>query len=483
MRRTRIVATIGPSSDDDKTLLSLLRAGVNVCRLNYSHGEPEQKTELYQRIRQLETELGQPTCILADLPGPKLRLGEFDGIHVLTMKKKVELHCGVEYMENASNKQLPVQYAGLSAELKKGDPVLLSDGLIRLKVLSSPGEPGGIVTCRIQDGGPISARKGINVPGTMVDLPAIGPKDELALEHALDSGADLIAVSYVRSAEDLQPARDAIAQRDLSTWVIAKIEHPMALDHLDEILANCDAVMVARGDLGVEIPLEEVPIAQQKIIDSALELGMPVIVATQMLETMTVNPRPTRAEVSDVSTAIRQGATGVMLSGETASGKYPVESVQTMSRIAASTEQGLQSSNLKPESATRFKSTRAVAHAGVELAKMAGASRILVATERGNAPRLVSSYRPGMPVTAVTDSLATARRIQILSGVDSVIVEEYERGSKTMQNAIALQLDSGKVQPGDKIVAISGSPKAISGLTSTARLYKISDSGEIVGTE
>ena len=156
MRRTRIVATIGPSSDDDKTLLSLLRAGVNVCRLNYSHGEPEQKTELYQRIRQLETELGQPTCILADLPGPKLRLGEFDGIYVLTMKKKVELHCGVEYMENASNKQLPVQYAGLSAELKKGDPVLLSDGLIRLKVLSSPGEPGGIVTCRIQDGGPIS---------------------------------------------------------------------------------------------------------------------------------------------------------------------------------------------------------------------------------------------------------------------------------------------------------------------------------------
>ena len=227
----------------------------------------------------------------------------------------------------------------------------------------------------------------------------------------------------------------------------------------------------------------QVPIAQQKIIDSALELGMPVIVATQMLETMTVNPRPTRAEVSDVSTAIRQGATGVMLSGETASGKYPVESVQTMSRIAVSTEQGLQSSDLKPESATRFKSTRAVAHAGVELAKMAGASRILVATERGNAPRLVSSYRPGMPVTAVTDSLVTARRIQILSGVDSVIVEEYERGSKTMQNAIALQLDSRKVQPGDKIVAISGSPKAISGLTSTARLYKISDSGEIVGTE
>ena len=483
MRRTRIIATIGPSSDDDKTLQSLLKAGANVCRLNYSHGDPEQKTELYQRIRKLEAGIGRPTCILADLPGPKLRLGEFDDIHVLAMRKKVELHCGVDYMENASNKQLPVPYAGLSAELKKGDPVLLSDGLIRLKVLSTSGKPGGVVTCRVQDGGPISARKGINVPGTLVDLPAIGPKDQLALQHALDCGADLVAVSYVRTAEDLQPAKDAIKERNLSTWVIAKIEHPMALEHLDEILANCDAVMVARGDLGVEIPLEEVPIAQQKIIDSALELGMPVIVATQMLETMTVNPRPTRAEVSDISTAIRQGATGVMLSGETASGKYPVESVETMAKIATSTEKGLESSNLKPESVTKYKSTRAVAHAGVELAKMSSAARILVATERGNAPRLVSSYRPGIPVTAVTNSLTTARRVQILPGVDSIVVEEYARGSETMQNALSLQVKSADVKPGQKIVAISGSPKAISGLTSTARLYKISDSGDIVDTE
>ena len=483
MRRTRIVATIGPASSDDKTLLSLLKSGVNVCRLNYSHGEPEQKTELYQRIRALESQIGRPTCILADLPGPKLRLGEFEGIHVLGMRKKVELHCGMAYMEDASNKKLPVQYDGLSAELKKGDPVLLSDGLIRLKVLSTTGKPGGVVTCRIQDGGPISSRKGINVPGTLVDLPAIGPKDERALEHALDTGADVIAVSYVRTAKDLQPAKDTIKKRGLSTWVVAKIEHPMALDHLDEILESADAVMVARGDLGVEIPLEEVPIAQQKIIDSALERGMPVIVATQMLETMTVNPRPTRAEVSDISTAIRQGATGVMLSGETASGKYPVKSVQTMAKIAQSTEQGLESSNLTPESVSRYKSTRAVAHAGVELAKMANAARILVATERGNAPRLVSSYRPRIPVTAVTNSIETARKVQILPGIDSILVEEYDRGSKTMQNALSLQVESGEVKPGQKIVAISGSPKAISGLTSTARLYKVSKAGEIVGTE
>ena len=483
MRRTRIVATIGPASQDDAMLSALLRAGVNVCRLNYSHGEPEQKTELYARIRSMEQELGRPTCILADLPGPKLRLGEFEGVHVLTMGNEVSLLCGVASMADASAHKLPVQYDGLSQELQPGDPVLLSDGLIRLSVISTTGQRSGTVVCRVEDGGPISSRKGINVPGTLVDLPAIGPKDELALQHALDTGADLIAVSYVRTPEDMQPAKDAIKARGLSTWLVAKIEHPMALKQLDAILDVADAVMVARGDLGVEIPLEEVPIAQQRIIDGALERGMPVIVATQMLETMTVNPRPTRAEVSDISTAIRQGATGVMLSGETASGDYPLEAVQTMAKIALSTEQGLESSQLKPESITRFKSTRAVAHAGVELAKMAKASRILVATERGNAPRLVSSYRPGIPVTAVTNSIATARKVQLLPGVDSMVTEELDRGSSTMQSALSGLVKSGTVLPNQKIVAISGSPKAISGMTSTARLYRVSEDGEIIGTE
>ena len=483
MRRTRIVATIGPASHDNDMLYSLFQAGMNVCRLNYSHGEPEQKTELYHRIRNMEERIGRQTCILADLPGPKLRLGEFKGVHVLTMGKEVALHCGVAKMPDASAERLPVQYDGLSAELNKDDPVLLSDGLIRLRVISTTGEKSGIVICRVIDGGPISSRKGINVPGTLVDLPAIGPKDKLALNHALDVGADLIAVSYVRTPQDLQPAKDEIKSRGLTTWVVAKIEHPMALEHLDDILDIADAVMVARGDLGVEIPLEEVPIAQQRIIDGALERGMPVIVATQMLETMTVNPRPTRAEVSDISTAIRQGATGVMLSGETASGQYPLEAVQTMAKIALSTEQGLDSSQLKPESVTRFKSTRAVAHAGVELAMMANASRLLVATERGNAPRLVSSYRPDIPVTAVTNTIETARRVQLLPGVDSLVVDELDRGSLTMQTALTKLVEQKRILPGHKIVAISGSPKAISGVTSTARLYKVSQQGEIIGTE
>ena len=483
MRRTRIVATIGPASQDVSTLKSLLKAGVDVCRLNYSHGEPEHKTPIYERIRSMEQEIGRPTCILADLPGPKLRLGEFPGVLLLERGKKVELHCGVHHMDDASQAKLPVQYDGLSAELNPQDPVLIADGLIRLKVESASGKAGGIVVCTIEDGGPVSARKGINVPGTLVDLPAIGPKDKAALAHALEAGADYVAVSYVRTPEDLIPAKEAIAAAGQHVPVIAKIEHPVALEHLDEILDLADAVMVARGDLGVEIPLEQVPQAQQRIVDGAIKRGMVVIVATQMLETMTLNPRPTRAEVSDVSTAIRHGATAVMLSGETASGDYPLQAVETMAKIATATEQGLASSELRPGVKATFKATRAVAHSGVELAKMSGAIRIMVATEHGNAPRLVSAYKPGIPITAVTDRVRAARRVQLLPGVDSLIVKEFERGSQTMQEALKILCERGEVVVGQRVVAISGSPLAIRGATSTTRLYRIADDGSIQGAE
>ena len=244
----------------------------------------------------------------------------------------------------------------MSAELKPGDPILINDGLIRLTVLSTDGTPNGTVRCKVEDGGPISSRKGVNVPGTLVDLPAIGPKDQAALQHALENGADYIAVSYVRTAEDLQPAKEAVKKASMHVPILAKIEHPVALDNLDSILDLADAVMVARGDLGVEIPLENVPVAQQRIIDKALERGMPVVVATQMLESMTFQPRPTRAEVSDVSTAIRHGATGVMLSGETASGSFPLEAVKTMAKIASATEAGLDAHDLRPTSLARLRS-------------------------------------------------------------------------------------------------------------------------------
>ncbi|MCH1528671.1 MAG: pyruvate kinase [Candidatus Poseidoniaceae archaeon] len=483
MRRTRIVATIGPASSGDEVLQSLLEAGVDVCRLNYSHGSPESKTELYERIRSKEAALGRPTCILADLPGPKLRLGRFSGVFALERGAQLNLHCGVPEMDNASPTDLPVEYAGLSAELHPGDPVLIADGLVRLVVNSTTGVPSGTVACTVEDGGPVSARKGVNVPGTMVDLPAIGPNDKAAIAHALEAGADYIAVSYVRTPDDLRPAIAAVKAAGKHVPIVAKIEHPMALERLDEILDLADAVMVARGDLGVEIPLEDVPVAQQQIIDGALQRGMIVIVATQMLETMTFNPRPTRAEVSDISSAIRHGATAVMLSGETASGNHPLEAVKTMAKIALAADTGFESTDRRPSALARFKATRSVAHAGVELAKLSDASRIIVATQHGNAARLVAGYRPPTPVTAVSNRIRAARRIQLLPGVESLIVEEFDRGSQTMQTALETLVDQGTVLPGERVVAISGSPKAISGATSTVRLYKVEKDGSIRGAE
>ena len=483
MRRTRIVATIGPACDDYETLKSLLEAGVDVCRFNYSHGEPEDKTELYHRLRSIEDELGRPTCILADLPGPKLRLGNFPEVDLLEEGAEILLHCGATHLEATNGTDFPVEYGGLSAELKPGDPILVNDGLIRLTVLTTPGEANGKVRCRVEDGGPISSRKGVNVPGTLVDLPAIGPKDKAALQHALENGADYIAVSYVRTADDLIPAKQAVAEASMHVPVLAKIEHPVALENLDSILDVADAVMVARGDLGVEIPLENVPVVQQRIIDKALQRGMPVIVATQMLDSMTFQPRPTRAEVSDVSTAIRHGATGVMLSGETASGTYPLETVQTMAKIVKATEDGLDDYDLRPTSLAQFRSTRAVAHAGVELAREADASRIIVATEHGTSPRLVSGYRPNIPVTAVSDRLRALRRTCLLPGVDAVLSKEHERGSKTMKEAVEQLVAQGLIKPGERVVSISGSPRAMRGATSTLRLYKIGESGEILDTE
>ena len=479
MRRTRVVATIGPASWDPVTLQSVFDAGADVFRLNYSHGEPEQKTELYERIRSMETET-RKTCILADLPGPKLRLGEFSGVRLLNNGDNIRFLCGKKVHDGD---ELPVEYDGLSSELSPGDSVLIADGLIRLSVVKTGGERGSFVDCLVEDGGPVTSRKGINLPGTTIDLPAIGEKDKLALDHALKTGADWIAVSYVRSAEDLRPAKDAVKAAGLHTPIIAKIEHPAALKNLHSILDTADAVMVARGDLGVEIPLERVPLAQQMIIDAGLMRGMVVIVATQMLESMTLNPRPTRAEVSDVSTAIRQGSTAVMLSGETASGNHPVAAVETMTRIATATEEGLDSSGGTPGVLSKFRSTRAVAHAGVELARASGAKHIIVATQHGNAPRLVTGYRPDVVVTAVTDRIRAARRMNLLPGVQSVIVEEHERGSQTMQNAIRMIAEEGSIKAGDRIVAISGSPLAMRGATSTVRLYRMEADGSISGTE
>ena len=483
MRRTRLIGTIGPASSSEEMLKKLISEGLDIARLNYSHGTLDGKTELINKLRKVEKEIGKPLGILADLPGPKLRLGNFDGIINLEINQEIIFACGVnEGLEDGDCITLPVPYGGLSKSLRESDPILLADGIVRLKVIDAPSKVNSKVRCVVEDGGPISSRKGINVPDTVVDLPAVGEKDKLALEHALDNDVDFIAVSYVRAASELKPVKDAIQSRGLRTPIISKIEHPAALKNLDEILEMSDVVMVARGDLGVEIPLEKVPAAQERILHAGMARGMPVIIATQMLESMCVNPRPTRAEVTDVATAIRQGASAVMLSGETASGDYPIEAIMTMHKIAESVEEEMTLLD-KPPALAKYRSTRAVANAAVELAEGAGVKRMIVATEHCTAPRLVASYRPNCAITAMTHRVRACRRTTIFPGVDAVLVDELESSRDTLEQVTEKLQEEGKLMPGDRIVTVTGSPLAMSGVSNTIRLMRIASDGKLQDLE
>ncbi|RAH16666.1 MAG: pyruvate kinase [Methanobacteriota archaeon] len=489
MRRTRIIGTIGPASDNIDTLEALVAAGLNIARLNYSHGNLEQKTELIQKLRQVEKKSGKPIGILADLPGPKLRLGSFPEEISLGKNNIVHLHCGYEELENeikimdnngqTNEYNIPVRYAGLSEDLNESDAILIADGTVRLKVIKSPKLKNSVVTCEVIEPGKISSRKGVNVPGTLVSLPSVGEKDLASIKHALENGIDFIAVSYVRNVDDLIPAINAIKEAGKFTPIIAKIEHPAAINNFEDILNNCSGVMVARGDLGVEIPYEEVPLIQEKLISKTLERGLPVIVATQVLESMTNSPVPTRAEVTDIANAIRQGTSALMLSGETASGKYPLEAVRTMSKVCAHVEQGLDTLH-SPPALSKYKATRAVAHAGVALSNEENVSRLLVASENGNAARLVSAYRPNCPITVLTNKIETMRKNTILWGVESILVQEEERSRLTILKAIEQLLIHEKIKPNDRLVSVSGSPRAITGATNTVRFFKLDNNGELI---
>ncbi len=488
--RSRIIATIGPASDNVETLKQMIEGGMDIARLNYSHGDFSGKEKTIQNIRSAEEEAGKYVGLLADLPGPKLRLGTFEGEVVLERGELIDLHCGVpDGLPAQANtilgepvKTLPVEWDGLSKDLRVGDPVLLSDGLIRLEVLSAPEHIGEVVRCRVEDGGILTERKGINVPRTLVKLPAVGPHDLDCLEHALSQNVDFVAVSYVRSAGDLEPARERIKEAGVHTWIVAKIEHPAALKDLNAIVEAADVVMVARGDLGVEIPLEEVPAAQERIVSACLERGTPVVVATQMLESMVNHARPTRAEVTDVATAIRQHVSAVMLSGETAGGQHPVKAVETMARIAETVDAS--TADLpEPPALAAYVSTRVIAGAAVDIAQQTNVNHLIVATEHGNAARLMAAHRPRIPIYAMTNRIRAARRTTILPGVEGLLVEEKSRARSTVAEAVRLLYEQKKIKPDEKIVAISGSPQAISGRTSTIRLLQVQKDGELSDLE
>ena len=345
-------------------------------------------------------------------------------------------------------------------------------------MLHPPKEAGRIVILRTVDAGTISERKGINVPGTLLGVPSMTEKDIIALDHALLNKVDFIAVSYVRSAEDIIPVLKRIEEEGVHTPVIAKIEHPLALEALDEILDVCGGVMVARGDLGVEIPLAELPLAQERIIRDAQSRGLPATVATQMLESMIHSPRPTRAEVTDIATAIRQGASSIMLSGETAMGSHPVAAVRTMAEIAERVDQVLVEVE-EPDHSASFQATRVIVHAAVVLAHEIEANRVLICTERATAARLAAAHRPHQMITALTTRQRAERRTTLFRGVDSVLVTEQPRSRDTIRDAIHLLLEDGRLSNGDMVVTTSGSPDAITGATSAIRALRITEDGDL----
>src|SRR5581483_2639597 len=399
MKRTKIVCTIGPSSWDYKTLKELARSGMDVARLNFSHGSYEEKGQQIKFIRQISQELDKPLAIMADLQGPKIRLGEIDGIREIKKGEKIKLSL------NPVADELPMQF-DLSPFVKKGQRIFLNDGLVELIVT---GQSGRTIETLAQNSGVVSSHKGVNIPDTNLKGAAFTEKDQEDAEFALKAGVDYIAISFIQNADDLQPVRKLIKKAKARTQVIVKVEKAEAIKNLEEIIQKTDAVMVARGDLALETAAAEVPIFQQKIIRLSRQNKKPVIVATQMLESMIENPRPTRAEVSDVANAVLDQVDAVMLSAESASGKYPVEAVQVMHEVINSVEHNVEYKHYIKINWDQVSQEElpfnAIASSAASLSYRLGAKLIVSATATGNSAKRLASFRPGPSIVAVTHDL------------------------------------------------------------------------------
>jgi len=461
MRRTKIVATVGPASRSPQKLEQLVQAGVNVFRLNFSHGSHDEHLAVITSVREIATRLRRPIALLQDLSGPKIRTGKVkDGVELVNGAR---ITITTEPLVEGDAELISTTYEALPHDVKPGDRVLLDDGNLELRVQRTSGTR---VECEVVDGGPLRSNKGINLPGVALSTPALTEKDRRDLAFGVEHSVDFIALSFVRQEQDLEQARELVRSLGARSSLIAKIEKPQALDNLEAILAAADGVMVARGDLGVELGTENVPIAQKRIIAAANNAGRVVITATQMLESMIENPRPTRAEASDVANAILDGTDAVMLSGESAVGKFPVETVETMARIALFTEEHGASSIRRRDSrrsdqprgpqAPGTPITRSLTRVAVSVAEELGCKLILAFTESGITARLLAMHRPRVPVVAVTPSEQVYRQLALSWGV--VPVRADLAGSTDDLLSIGEQQLRARaiVESGDTILMLSG---------------------------
>ncbi|AKJ03385.1 pyruvate kinase [Archangium gephyra] len=467
MRKAKIICTLGPSSDSAEVIEELIRSGMNVARLNFSHGTHDQHRRRVNLIRRAAKKLGVPVAILQDIQGPKIRLGKFEG-GCLEVKTGQTVVVTTRELLGQGN-LIPTPIRSLPKDVEPGHPILLDDGRVRLRVKKVQGKD---VTCTVELGGLLKDHKGLNLPGAHVSVPTITEKDEEDLAFGQEVGVDYVALSFVRTANDIHQARKLVAQRN--TPLIAKIEKPQAVADLDAIARAADGIMVARGDLGVEMPLEKLPAIQKRMVATVNRMGGLVIVATEMLESMVNNARPTRAEVSDVANAILDGADAVMLSGETAAGKYPVQAVATMARIVEETESGVvRRMEHPPFPDAKDDISTGVAAAAVAAAEQMKIGTIVAYTERGLTARLISEFRPTAQIIALTPNPDTVNRMALYWGVKALQVGRLQSTDAMLRQVRRLCHEEGICKVGTPVVIVAGVPLNEPGRTNMMSVHRI----------
>jgi pyruvate kinase len=465
-RRAKIVCTLGPATHSYEGIRALVYAGMDVARLNFSHGAYEQHAEAYRWVRQASDESGRGVGVLVDLQGPKIRLGTF-GAGPVEWAAGETVTITTEPTDG-DHDRVSTTYAGLADDVSVGDRLLVDDGRVGLRVVSVDGSD---VRLLVTEGGPVSNNKGLSLPGVAVSVPALTEKDEADLRFALTLRADMIALSFVRTPADIEPVHRVMDEVGTRLPVLAKVEKPQAVQQLDAIVDAFDGLMVARGDLGVEMPLERVPLVQKRAVQAAREQAKPVIVATQMLDSMVGASRPTRAEASDVANAVLDGADALMLSGETSVGTYPVESVATMARIIVAAEEDLY--RVPRVKAEPTSISGAITRAAAEVARTVGASAMVAFTQSGSTARLLAEQRSPIPLLAFTPVAEVRSQLTLTWGVETFLVPSVQHTDEMVRQVDSAMLELGRMQPGEYVTIVAGSPPATSGSTNAMRVHRL----------
>lgn len=469
MKKTKMVCTLGPASDSKEILTKMIQGGLNVARLNFSHGSHEEHAGRIQRIKEVRKELNIPVALMLDTKGPEIRTGDLkEGKVTLKTGKKIVLTS--EQIEGDADR-VSVSYEGLPDDLSVGNKILIDDGLIELNVDRIDGTE---IYCSIDNGGVLGSKKSVNIPNVEINLPGLTPKDESDLIFGIKQKVDFVAASFVRKPQDVIAIRKVLENNGGGNiQIISKIENREGVEKIDRILAVSDGIMVARGDLGVEIPAEEVPLVQKSIIKKCNLLGKPVITATQMLDSMIRNPRPTRAEVGDVANAVFDGTDAVMLSGETAAGAYPVQAVETMANIVEKTERSEEYINRQKPEHGELTITNAVSEAAVQIAANLDATAIIAATSSGHTPRMLSKYRPECTILAVSDKVSTVRRLTLSWGVYCMYMTELRDTDSMVHDSVQAAVELGVVKIGDLAVVAAGVPLGVQGNTNMIKVHTV----------